>query len=400
MTTSDYHWLTGPDAARWLRELAETVAPLHTIAARLRCELSAARVHLLLEQVELRRRARAKFRAADRMFFTRTSLEQATDEVVAAYKAARFPGEGPLVDLCCGIGGDLLALGTRSATTGVDRDEAVAILAEANARLWQEQARTAASLAVHRGDAAVWPVREAAAWHIDPDRRPEGRRTTRVALHEPSEAALDQLRAQNSAASFKLAPAAELPAHWVAGAEQEWISRQGQCRQLVAWFGALAQYPGLRRATIVFDDGRPPRSLVGMPDDRIPLAAGIDRFVYEPDAAVLAAGLTGSLAAEHQLAALATDCAYLTGSTALAELALSCFEVQEVLPFQPKRLRALLRSRGIGRLEIKKRGVPHDPQQLRKQLAPQGDHEGTLLLARLPQGVQAILARRVVTPRP
>jgi hypothetical protein len=69
--------------------------------------------------------------------------------------------------------------------------------------------------------------------------------------------------------------------------------------------------------------------------------------------------------------------------------------VTDVLPFQIKRLKQLLRARGVGRLEIKKRGVSQQPEQLRKQLAVPGDNAATLLLARTARGVRAILARRL-----
>src|SRR5262245_23014612 len=125
---ADYQWLTGDVAGTLLAELAADPAPLHTAVARLRGQLSATRAHLLLEQVELRRRAAEKFTYASRMFFTRTALEQATDEQVAAYKADRVGeslrnsqsrlGETQLLaDLCCGIGGDLLALLERAGSS-------------------------------------------------------------------------------------------------------------------------------------------------------------------------------------------------------------------------------------------------------------------------------------------
>ena len=107
---ADYEWLTGPQAAEVLCDLAGGCEPLHAAATRLRRQFSPARVHLLLEQVELRRRAAVKFERAEEMFFTRLGLEQATDLWVAAYKARRFAGRSPVADLCCGIGGDLLAL--------------------------------------------------------------------------------------------------------------------------------------------------------------------------------------------------------------------------------------------------------------------------------------------------
>ncbi len=68
---ADYEWLTGNEARAVLVELTDARAPLHTTVARLRGRFSPARTHLLIEQVELRRRAAAKFTRAHRMFFTR-----------------------------------------------------------------------------------------------------------------------------------------------------------------------------------------------------------------------------------------------------------------------------------------------------------------------------------------
>ena len=71
---------------------------------------------------ELRLRARAKFDRAGRMFFTRSGLEQASAEVVARHRARRFDTAGPVADLCCGIGGDLIALAERHPVLAVDID--------------------------------------------------------------------------------------------------------------------------------------------------------------------------------------------------------------------------------------------------------------------------------------
>ncbi|MGB6164688.1 MAG: hypothetical protein WBF75_19385, partial [Pseudonocardiaceae bacterium] len=38
-------------------------------------------------------------------------VEQASSEVIAEHRARRFAGAVRVADLCCGIGGDLLALG-------------------------------------------------------------------------------------------------------------------------------------------------------------------------------------------------------------------------------------------------------------------------------------------------
>src|ERR1700704_3843002 len=90
---ADYEWLTGSEAGVVLSELAADKTPLHTAISRLRGRFTTNQTHLLLEQAELRRRATAKFTQAHQMFFTRIGLEQATDEWLARYKAARFTSQ-------------------------------------------------------------------------------------------------------------------------------------------------------------------------------------------------------------------------------------------------------------------------------------------------------------------
>jgi hypothetical protein len=390
----DYRWLTSPEAETWLARAAASDGELTTKADRLRSELSPTRASLVLTQIELRRRARHKFSAAASMFFTAKGLEQATDEVVAGYKAARMPPGKRVFDLCAGIGGDLLALARRSDAIGTDRDPVCAAFAAANARALLAPARRPE---ITVGEAADADLSGCDAWHIDPDRRPSGRRTTHAVLHEPSAEVIDRLLAQNPRAAVKLAPAAEWPDHWTAQAELEWIGRGRQCRQLVAWFGTLAGHPGRRRATILDPNGAPVRTLVGVPGRDVPVAPRIERYLFEPDAAVLAAKLEAALATEHNLAAVSPGIAYWTAPVAIADAALACFEVDDVLPFDLKRVRALLRARGIGRLEIKVRGVDQNPSELRRRLRPDGDREATLLVTRIERRVVAILARRIAS---
>ena len=402
---ADYHWLIEPQGERWLREAEQLALPLHRLAEMLRRDLSAARTHLALEQIELRQRAAVKFRAAGRMFFTRLGLEQSTDQWVAAYKASRFPSGAPLADLCCGIGGDLLAMAACGPTLGLDRQPIAALLAEANLRMLAEEWKGGAvpTATIRCSDvgelARSGELAEFSAWHIDPDRRPHGRRTTRVELHEPNAERLEAWRAVQPHASFKLAPAAQLPEAWPGEAELEWISRDGECKQLVAWFGNLTSISGQRRATMVLPDGRSHSILgqeaAGRKTPRPPLATTLGRYLFEPDAAVLAAHLSGTLAALHGLTSVAEGSVYLTGDAPLDEPALTTFAVMDVLPLQTRQLKQYLRERNIGRLEIKTRGVAHEPDQLRKTLQVPGDERATLICTPVPNGVGAIVAERI-----
>lgn len=383
----DYRWLVSQSAGEWIAGAARDSDALMRQAARLRRDLSAERTHLVLEQVELRRRGREKFAEADRMFFTAKGLEQATDQWVAAYKASRFPAGEPVADLCSGIGGDLLAIARRGTAVGVERDPAIALLAEANLEAMGLGAE------VRCEDAAAFGLAGFAAWHVDPDRRAAGRRTTRVELHEPELSALQQqIKAQRWAA-VKLSPATEAPSEWQRDGELEWISRAGQCRQQVAWLGGLAHDPGRRRATVVGSAGVL-ASWVGDATTGPPIAAGLGRYLFDPDPAILASGLLGAVAVAEGLEALAPRGGYLTGDRRLGRPGLAALEVEEVLPMDVKRLRKLLAERGIGRLEIKKRAVDLEPAELRRKLDLKGEREAVLVVAPVGRAVMAVVARR------
>lgn len=392
---ADNVWLTGDEASGLAAEAAASGEPILRHAERLRRRVSPTRARLILELVDLRRRATAKFSAADRMFFTRTALEQATDEWVAAYKASRFPGGAPVVDLCCGIGGDLIGLASRGHVIGVDRDPIAAHFAAVNAR---------AVLALHRSSIVEVRVSDAvevrldvfAAWHIDPDRRPAGKRTTSPEWSRPDRATIERLLAVVPHAAIKLAPAAKVPSEWAARCELEWISRGGECRQLVAWHGNLAKKVGQRRATIVAAAcSLASRSVVGRANQPIPIVDASDRFVFDCDPAVLAARLKGALAAEHGLSALGTGPTYLTGPCSVADAALASFGVDDVLPLRVATIAGYLCERGIGQLEIKKRGVDMEPERLRRSLKLRGDRAAVLLVTPIAGRPAAIIARRV-----
>lgn len=452
-TLDDIRWLVSDDAAAWLARVAFDLAgsaPTPAFVAKLRKDLSAERSHLVLEQVELRRRAQDKFTHADQMFFTRKGLEQATDEQIAAVKATRFPAGQPLADLCCGIGGDLIALSrgrgcqpaletrrvseelrtpTRSVSEehgvgfqpvwearrvsegalpaiGIDFDPAISLLAAANLR-----ANQCDRAGVRSADAASFPVADVAAWHIDPDRRAAGSRTTKVEHYQPPLETLDRLLTANSSAAIKLAPAADVPSYWRTAAELCWLGSRGECRQQVAWFGSLAHHPGQHSATVVDARGGP-RTIVGRPDEPIPVADTLGRYLYEPHAAVLAAKLTGSLCQETGLAAVSTGVAYLTsgdressrpalsddGQMALGKDSrplLAAFEIIDVLPVDLKQLKSYCRQHRLGHLEVKKRGLDIDPERLRKQVIGNGDESATLIVAPIVGTVSAIVTRRL-----
>ena len=134
-----------------------------------------------MAQQELRLAAAAKFSRAAEMLFTRAGYEQASSEAIARYRAARLADAyrgaiGRVADLCCGIGGDLIALAGAGDVLAVDRDEAHASIALHNAAVYGLADRVTAVVS----DVRDVRLTGLAAVFIDPARR-SGRRPPRLA---------------------------------------------------------------------------------------------------------------------------------------------------------------------------------------------------------------------------
>ena len=71
------------------------------------------------------------------------------------------------------------------------------------------------------------------------------------------------------------------------------------------------------------------------------------------------------------------------------------FRVLERFPLDVKTLKRELGARGIGALEIKKRGVDVDPAQFRTRLGLSGPGSATLVLTRIAGARAAILVERI-----
>ncbi|WP_425614056.1 hypothetical protein NA78x_003909 [Anatilimnocola sp. NA78] len=394
---SDYEWLASEAAAPLLRELQEKLGNGGQVdvrlAASLRKSQSASRTHLLLEQVELRSRARAKFSQPERMFFTRKGLEQSTDEAIAGVKAKRFATTADsmkVADLCCGIGGDLLALAGLGVAHGYDSDAVSALFAARNLEvLGRETSRALAT------KAAADSVQEATAWHIDPDRRPTGERTIELADYEPGPEFLKQLLEANVNGGVKIAPGADVHEREWTECEREWLGSRGECRQQVLWFGKLSMNAGQHVATVVDAAGKA-TSFAGDESTPITPADNIAAYVYEPDATVLAAHLAGAFAEQHELTGITSGGGYLTGDKEMFTPLLATFRVRDVLPFDVKKLKAYCRERDLGQLEIKKRNVELEPFRLRREIMAKGDEAAVIFITPFAGGVKAIVADRIV----
>lgn len=353
---------------------------------------SPALVAAVLTQSKLRRKAVAKFGDfASQMLFTEAGLEQATRLPVAARHAGRFRAAGirRVADLGCGIGGDALALAALELDVlAIEADEVTAAIASFNLAPFP-------SARVEQRRAEDVDLREIDGVFLDPARRTAGHtqteRLTDPDDYTPSLGFAYEL-ATGRSVGLKLGPGFDrdlIPST----AEAQWVSADGQVVELGLWFGALAR-PGIHRAALVLRGDRADE-LTADADSPDEEAGPLGEFLYEPDGAVIRARLIGDLARRLGGRMLSEQIAYITTDRPAETPFAAGFRVLETLPYAEKDLKKALRQRGIGTLEIKKRGVDVDPAALRRRLGLNGDRPATLILTRVAGRHTALLAERL-----
>ena len=350
--------------------------PAHHLAnlGRLRRTLTPEQAGAVLEQAALRRQGAAKFSRAGAMLFTATGVQQATGEAVARHRAARFAGR-MVADLTCGIGGDTLALAAVARRTlAADRDPARLLLARHNLGVYEVAAQMVGMDLLHPA------VRFDADWAIfvDPGRRSAGgARIFDPAAYEPPLAAIQAEYAGHDRA-LKVAPGIDYAA--LPGVDEvEIVSLSGEVKEAVLWCRGLAT-PGVRRRATLLPAG------ATLTDADAPDACPVQPpgpFLYEPDGAIVRAGLVRPLAARLGLWQLDPHIAYLSGNEAVASPFVRGFAIEEVHPFNLKLLTRRLAALRVGTVELKGRGVAWEPESLRPRLKLHGPATRTVIFTRL-----------------
>lgn len=176
-------------------------------------------------------------------------------------------------------------------------------------------------------------------------------------------------------------------------AEAQWISVDGQVVENGLWFGSLAR-DGIRRAALVIS-GNTSHELTAAGDSDDAELGELGEYLYEPDGAVIRARLIGDLARSLDARMISAQIAYISSDELTLTPFAGAFRVIEQLPTDESKLKKELRTRGIGTLEIKKRGVDIDPAILRRRLSLKGANSATLFLTRIAGRHVALLAERI-----
>jgi hypothetical protein len=332
-----------------------------------------------LEIAILRREAAKKFPFAEKLYLTRTALEQASSIEISSFRAERYRPFPYLADLGCSIGGDTIALANIAPTIGLDADELRLVMAFANlgqlnllANSRLIQSNLTASLPFSPGSVALF---------FDPSRRSGYRRLFSIHDYQPPLSIIKEWIKYFPALGVKISPGVNLAELAGYDAEVEFISLHGELKEAVLWFGPLKT--AHRRATILPGPFQL-SALQPNPSDKIPNLVNEPKlFLYEPDPAVIRSGLLTSLAELLDASQIDPDIAYLTSDKLSATPFARCWSVIDWFPIQLKRLRAYLRQNHVGHVTVKKRGSPLEPELLIHQLRLKGDQECVLALTHL-----------------
>lgn len=296
------------------------------------------------------------------------AAQQATPARVAGVRAARIAEAGAQMvhDVTCSVGSEAPAFRQRGiAWMGSDLDMSRLIMSRHNLgqEAWLAQAD------------ALTPVTSRGVVVADPARRAGGRRITDPAqLLPPLPDLLDAQAGREMA--VKCAPGIDYSG-WDGLVSV--VSVDGGVKEACLYTPGLAG--GVRREAVVLREVE--ERVTDLDDDTVETTAP-QRYIIDPDGAVVRAGLVRGWAARHGLNMLDEHIAYLTGEQIPAGY--SGFPFLEAVPLRA--LKKALASHGAGSVEILVRGVDVDPDQLRKKLKLRGKAQMAVVIARI--GDQAV----------
>jgi len=388
MDLATFERLVSPAGQSLLAEIASRTGVESDLAlgTRLRKTHDVDLVAAAVTQNHLRGKARSKFgNDAARMYFTHDALEQSTRAVVSDYRAARVTASDhqAVVDLGCGIGGDLIAFSKAGLRVrGVELDGVRAAIAQANLDALGLDG------SVECGDATTVAIADDEVAFVDPARRDgKGRIFDPANCVPPWDFVTALLTGRGVAKTMPGIDHRLIPT----GVEAEWISVDGNLVESCLWGEAFAS--ARRRATLL-----PSGSTLTEADPEDPRVAAPGTFLYEPDDAVIRSGLVTGLAAQVGGWLIDPKIAYVSSESHVPTPFARAFRIVDELPFRDKPLKAALVARHVGTLTIKKRGVDVVPETLIRRLKLKGDVTATVVMTRVNDEGKAFLVEPLIRP--
>jgi SAM-dependent methyltransferase len=369
-TLEQFDALTSPAGQQLLARIAASTGDALALATSLRRDYPPEVVAAAMTLHELRQRASAKFSRAGAMWFTRAGYEQASSEAASRHRAERYRSFARVADLCTGIGGDLIGLAEHAEVLAVDRDPLHLALALANADVYGLRDRVTGLVA----DVTAVDLAGIEAVFIDPARR-TGQGRLGANQTEPPLDWIFGLTGRVPAIGVKAAPGIDherVPPGW----EIEFVAEGRDLKESVLWSPAMAT--AARRATLLPGGW----SFLAVPGDPVPVREP-GAYLLDPNPAITRAGLVEDLARTLDAWKIDDLIAFLSTDQPVVTPWARTLRVIDALPWRLKEISARLQARGIGTVDIRRRGLAGDVDEIRKKLKLRGRGRATLAMTRV-----------------
>ena len=350
-------------------------------------------VRAIAEQIACSRKALKKLPAFSLkpMLYTSLALEQASGETTARYKASLAGGER-LIDLSGGLGIDVLFFSkVFDEVVYCERDPVLEAIATYNFRLLGIK-----NVRIIEGDSLaalhLFPEGHFDWIYADPARREGGRRS--IGLHAASPdvvAAHDLLLSRARKVMLKASPAIELSVlhrQLPSLSQIHVVSVGGECREVLLLLDRElpSGTPESRKAVQLSPDGRAVRDVIGTGYEPREVAMLVGEYFYEPDAAIIKAGLAERLAADLGLGFVNGSVDYLTSGRFIADFPGRTFLVAAVERYSPKTFPKFLTCAGISGAAVQRRDFPLSPEDIRRKFRLRESDSNFLFFTRDPEG--------------
>lgn len=328
----------------------------------------------IADQIIIRKKAQKKFPTISQknILFESTAYEQSSSEATAVYKSSLMKGDS-LIDLTGGLGIDTLVL---------SKNFKRIIYSEINPNLvelfrYNSFLDDKKNIETNSGDSIEflknWRGKKFDWIYLDPSRRDGSRRSVDLEFCTPNiydNLELFKKKAENIC--IKISPAfdfkeanrklPELTNYIVISVNNECkevllllkngVDRQEKSAVLLDEFGNISHEFSISISEI-FEKK---------------IAENFCRYFYEPDSAIIKAGLTDFISNQFGLSFINNRISYLTSDSIIKNFPGRTFEVLEALDYNPGKLQKYFREKGIKKANISKREFPKSVEEIKKEL--------------------------------
>lgn len=345
-------------------------------------------VRAIAEQIELRKKAIRKFpELSDKdIIYEKKSFEQSSSEITAKFKHGLISG-GKIIDLTGGMGIDAFYLAENFKEYHYcDIDNLTCKIFGYNLGI----IGNSGNIEIHNAD-SIEKLKEFPGkyfdWiYVDPDRRAGGKRSVDLNYCSPDlPGNVDLFRAKSKKMMVKLSPAFDLTEAKRLFADLSQyivVSVENECKEVLLIIDY--EHPEndilITAAVLNGDEVK----LIKSYQKEIPgrNVSAVMKYFFEPDPAIIKAGLTQSLAGQLKLSFVNNEVDFLTGETLQEDFSGRSFIIKTVLEFKPETVKKYLKENGIIKANIAKRAFPITVDEFRNKFKLKEGGEDYLFLTK------------------